>query len=235
MNKWILLPLIALAPRTVWAQTQPVVLEQTRQTPRELFVLPGGNALADFGRAAFGQIEITARALSAGDTLNAVLPLGRGFTPAREGERLLLVGGGVGVAPLLQLGKEAQRAGAEVTFLLGARSAEDLLQLPLFERYGRVFVTTEDGTAGERGFVTQHSLLSAERFSRIAVCGPKPMMVAVARYAKSSGTPCEVSLENMMACGVGACLCCVEDTTEGYVCVCTEGPVFNIERLKWQI
>ncbi|MBQ3958555.1 MAG: dihydroorotate dehydrogenase electron transfer subunit [Bacteroidaceae bacterium] len=173
--------------------------------------------------------------LSAGDTLNAVLPLGRGFTPAREGERLLLVGGGVGVAPLLQLGKEAQRAGAEVTFLLGARSAEDLLQLPLFERYGRVFVTTEDGTAGERGFVTQHSLLSAERFSRIAVCGPKPMMVAVARYAKSSGTPCEVSLENMMACGVGACLCCVEDTTEGHVCVCTEGPVFNIERLKWQI
>ena len=100
---------------------------------------------------------------------------------------------------------------------------------------GDVYVTTEDGSMGEKGFVTQHSLLSQEHFDRIATCGPKPMMMAVARYARATGSSCEVSLENMMACGLGACLCCVEKTVEGHVCVCKEGPVFNINKLLWQI
>ncbi len=174
--------------------------------------------------------------LKSGDTLNVILPLGNGFSmPDSVDEKVLLVGGGVGVAPLLYLGARIREMGAEPTFLLGARSQSDLLQLEAFRRVGRVFVTTEDATAGEPGFVTQHSLLQNERFSRICVCGPKPMMVAVARYAKSVSTPCEVSLENMMACGLGACLCCVEDTDQGNVCVCKEGPVFNINQLKWQI
>ena len=69
----------------------------------------------------------------------------------------------------------------------------------------------------------------------ISTCGPKPMMMAVARYASNAGIECEVSLENKMACGVGACLCCVEDTIDGHVCVCKEGPVINIKKLKWQI
>ena len=100
----------------------------------------------------------------------------------------------------------------------------------------RAFIgRTEDGSEGERGFVTQHSLLQQEQFDRISTCGPKPMMMAVARYAKAQGIDCEASLENMMACGVGACLCCVEDTQEGHVCVCKQGPVFNINELKWQI
>ena len=104
-----------------------------------------------------------------------------------------------------------------------------------FEKYGRVCLTTEDGTAGERGFVTNHSVLDEIRFDRIATCGPKPMMVAVAKYAKARGIECEVSLENKMACGVGACLCCVEKTADGNVCVCKEGPVININKLLWQI
>ena len=104
-----------------------------------------------------------------------------------------------------------------------------------FEKVGKVFVTTEDGTEGEKGFVTNHSILDKERFDMISTCGPKPMMMAVARYAKKAGIACEVSLENKMACGVGACLCCVEDTTEGHVCVCKDGPVINIDKLKWQI
>ena len=136
---------------------------------------------------------------------------------------------------MLFMGKTLKEMGVEPTFLLGARKDSDLLQLDLFNALGRVFVTTEDGSMGEQGFVTQHSVLQQETFSRICVCGPKPMMMAVARYAKSVSTPCEVSLENMMACGLGACLCCVEDTDLGHVCVCTEGPVFNIDKLKWQI
>lgn len=173
--------------------------------------------------------------LQAGDTLNCLLPLGHGFTmPASKDERILLVGGGVGVAPLLYMGVTMQQMGCEPTFLLGARTAKDLLMLDIFKRYGRVCVTTEDGSEGEKGFVTNHSLLQKEQFTRIATCGPTPMMKAVARYARQSETDCEVSLENLMACGLGACLCCVEKTTEGNLCVCKEGPVFNIRKLLWQ-
>ncbi len=172
--------------------------------------------------------------LRPGDTLNCVLPLGNGFTmPQSADERLLLVGGGVGVAPLLYMGAEMQQQGCEPTFLLGARSQKDLLMLDEFRKYGRVLVTTEDGSEGERGFVTNHSILAKEQFTRIATCGPKPMMVAVARMADKLGIACEASLENMMACGVGACLCCVEKTTEGNLCVCKEGPVFDTKRLLW--
>ncbi len=174
--------------------------------------------------------------LVAGQKLNCVLPLGNGFTmPQSASEHLLLVGGGVGVAPLLYMGAVMKSRGVEPTFLLGARSGSDLLQLDLFNKYGRVFITTEDGTAGETGFVTNHSILNGEHFDRIATCGPKPMMVAVARYAAHASVDCEVSLENMMACGLGACLCCVEKTVEGNLCVCKDGPVFNVKQLLWQL
>ena len=112
---------------------------------------------------------------------------------------------------------------------------KDLLQLEEFVKYGEVYTTTEDGSHGEKGYVTQHSILNKVRFEQIYTCGPKPMMVAVAKYAKSNQIECEVSLENTMACGIGACLCCVENTTEGHLCVCKEGPVFNINKLLWQI
>lgn len=174
--------------------------------------------------------------LRAGDVLNCMFPLGNSFTmPSDSAEKVLLVGGGVGVAPLLYFGKCLNDAGCRPVFLLGARSKGDLLMLYEFARYGEVCVTTEDGTAGERGFVTNHSVLDKVRFDRISTCGPKPMMVAVARYARAKGIECEASLENMMACGLGACLCCVEKTTEGNLCVCKEGPVMNIKKLLWQI
>ena len=155
----------------------------------------------------------------------------------------LLVGGGVGVAPLLFLGKVLHESGQEPTFLLGARSKGDLLLLDEFRRFGRVLVTTEDGSEGERGFVTNHSVWQNESFGLIQCCGPTPMMKAVAAYARRKGIACEVSLENLMACGLGACLCCVEKVRQrdanqqqiiNNVCVCKEGPVFNIEELLWQ-
>lgn len=186
--------------------------------------------------AAIGDGTRAMAALSEGDKLNCLLPLGNSFTmPSSPSERVLLVGGGVGVAPLLYMGAEMKSKGCEPTFLLGARSASDLLLLDMFKKYGRVFVTTEDGSEGERGFVTNHSILANERFDRIQTCGPKPMMVAVARYASKENIDCEASLENMMACGLGACLCCVEKTNEGNLCVCKEGPVFNIKKLLWQL
>lgn len=229
--------------------------------------------------ATVGEGTKTLAKMKPGDKLNCVLPLGNGFTIPCDrivGHRMLLAGGGVGVAPLLYLGKLLKEQGVDITFLLGARSAKDLLMLSEFEKYGRVLVTTEDGSMGEKGFVTNHSVLQKESFDMIQVCGPTPMMKAVARYAREKDIECEVSLENLMACGLGACLCCVEKVrvdgdasttvTESVgdasttvtksdgdasstvtksdgdastmeatnVCVCKDGPVFNIKRLLWQ-
>lgn len=186
--------------------------------------------------AAVGDGTRQLQKLQKGDRLNCMLPLGNSFTmPTDSTQKVLLVGGGVGVAPLLYFGKRIKAMGGEPTFLLGARSAKDVLERELFEQVGRVFITTEDGSEGEKGFVTNHSVLAQEHFDRIYTCGPKPMMMAVARYAFKNDIECEVSLENKMACGVGACLCCVEKTVEGNKCVCKEGPVMNIKKLTWQI
>lgn len=170
-----------------------------------------------------------------GDRVNILLPLGNGFSlPEKAEQKLLLIGGGVGTAPLLYLGSQLKAAGFEPAFLLGARSKEDVLQLDQFQAIGVVHITTEDGSLGEKGYVTNHSILGQTHFDRIYTCGPKPMMVAVAKYADKESILCEASLENTMACGIGACLCCVEKTKEGHhVCVCTEGPVFNINQLTW--
>ncbi len=173
--------------------------------------------------------------LRAGDTLNCLFPLGNCFTTPNKlhEKKVLLIGGGVGVAPLLFQGQQLFESGNRPIFLLGARSSSDLLELEMFEKLGQVYVTTEDNTAGEKGYVTNHSVLQGEHFDMIQTCGPKPMMVSVARYAREKGIECEASLENLMACGLGACLCCVEKTVEGNLCVCTDGPVFNIKNLLW--
>lgn len=169
-----------------------------------------------------------------GEIVNILLPLGNGFTILADlNKKMLLIGGGVGTAPLLYLGAVLKKVGFTPAFLLGARSESDLLQLDQFEQFGPVYVTTEDGSLGEKGYVTDHSILQKVHFDQIYTCGPKPMMVAVAKYASQESIACEASLENIMACGIGACLCCVEKTVAGHICVCTEGPVFNIEKLTW--
>lgn len=199
---------------------RPISICNVERAENELWLLV---ACIGDGTRRMGQLQ-------AGDRLNCLLPLGNGFTTLRES---LLIGGGVGVAPLLYQGRRLRESGVEPTFLLGARTKNDLLMLDEFRKWGRVLVTTEDGSEGEKGFVTNHSVLQQECFDLIQTCGPTPMMKAVARYAREKGIDCEVSLENLMACGLGACLCCVEKTTTGNVCVCKEGPVFNIARLLW--
>ncbi|MDR1811069.1 MAG: dihydroorotate dehydrogenase electron transfer subunit [Prevotella sp.] len=168
------------------------------------------------------------------DVINLLLPLGNTFSsPQSPADNILLIGGGVGAAPMLYWGATLKAKGYAPRFLLGARSKSDLLQLDEFAKYGELHCTTEDGSFGEKGYVTGHSILRTTVFNAIYACGPKPMMQAVARYAHERGIFCEVSLENTMACGFGVCLCCVENTRNGNVCVCTEGHVFNINDLKW--
>ena len=175
-------------------------------------------------------------AVKAGEELNIIYPLGNGFlaTLERRPERPLLVGGGIGAAPLLLLARRLQQQGSHPTLLIGARTKGLIPARESFEAIDGVAVhfATEDGTLGERGLVTEHSVFVADH-DAILTCGPTPMMKAVAHQAMQRGIACEVSLENTMACGIGACLCCVTDTTEGHKCVCQEGPVFTPQTLKW--
>ena len=168
-----------------------------------------------------------------GHLINILLPLGNGFTIPEKGENVLLVGGGIGIAPLFYFAKVLNEKGFRPTLLLGGKTETDLLRLADYQQLGETIVTTEDGSLGEKGFVTQHFIWQRQSFDKIYVCGPKRMMKAVAKLADEKGVWCEVSLENLMACGLGACLCCVEETVDGNVCVCKEGPVFNTRRLKW--
>lgn len=167
-----------------------------------------------------------------GDYLNLMLPLGKGFGIPEPESDVLLIGGGVGMAPMLLLGKELSKS-CNVSFLFGFRAQSYIIDLSSYSMYGKVYITTEDGSVGEKGFVTNHSVLSENIFDKIYACGPTPMMKAVAKFARAHNVECEVSLENKMACGLGACLCCVTMTNDGHKCVCTDGPVFNINDLPW--
>jgi dihydroorotate dehydrogenase electron transfer subunit len=171
--------------------------------------------------------------LKAGDLLNLIFPLGNSFSLPQKGTRTLLVGGGCGIAPLLYLGRYLKSHGIIPDILLGFRNKDRILEYADYESVGKVFLTTEDGSEGEKGFVTGHSLLAKASYDKVYCCGPDMMMKAVAAWSRKNNADCEVSLENLMGCGIGACLCCVIDTVKGHVCTCTDGPVFNIKELKW--
>ncbi len=163
-----------------------------------------------------------------------LLPLGNSFTLPPHDSRPLLIGGGVGIAPLFALGKSLKNRDILPTFLLGARSHNSFPDLTCFERFGTLLITTEDGSRGERGYVTQHSYLAEGQYTHIYMCGPTPMMKAVARWSKMMKIPAQASLENRMACGIGVCLCCVEPTIVGHKTVCHDGPVFDVNDLLWE-
>ena len=169
----------------------------------------------------------------AGESVNAVFPLGNSFTIPEKDKSVLLIGGGCGVAPLLYLARVMVTNGITPVFLLGFRNIVSAIRLEEYRRLGDVWLTTEDGSAGEKGLVTEHPGLSETSFDRIYCCGPDRMMKAAGSLANTMGAECEVSLENLMACGFGVCLCCVAETIHGNLCTCIDGPVFNTKVLKW--
>jgi NAD(P)H-flavin reductase len=161
--------------------------------------------------------------LAAGDELQLLGPLGKGFTGPRDGRRPILVGGGVGIAPLAIWG---DALGAAALTLLGFRDAahaEGALLIP------GARIATDDGSAGHHGLVTV--LLGAElgRDARAEVyaCGPPPMLDAVAAICKDAGVPAQLAMESGMACGYGACFGCVVPTQRGYLRLCVDGPVID--------
>jgi dihydroorotate dehydrogenase electron transfer subunit len=170
-----------------------------------------------------------------GQTISAIFPLGKSFTLPEINDRILLIGGGSGVAPMLFLSKICGLNSDHIDVLIGARSISDHIDITEYQSYGNFYFTTEDGSLGEKGYVTNHPVFTNQlnTYNRIYTCGPDLMMKSIGRKALKEGIFCEVSLENMMACGFGVCLCCVEDTKTGHKCVCTDGPVFNVNDLKW--
>jgi dihydroorotate dehydrogenase electron transfer subunit len=194
----------------------------------------------DYGKNTFkiliqiaGKGTRTLAQLGNGDNLNLIYPLGNSFSLPGKEEKVLLVGGGCGIAPLLFLGKYLKMNACVPDIILGFRNITRVIEIEDYLEIGNVFVTTEDGTMGEKGFVTNHSVFSTRQYNRIYCCGPDKMMKAIAAYSRSRNIICEVSLENLMACGIGACLCCIVDTIKGNLCTCIDGPVFNINDLKW--
>lgn len=184
-----------------------------------------------------GRGSKTLTEIQPGEKLSLIYPLGKHFTIPQKKDKVLAVGGGSGLAPMLFLARESGLSPENVDIVIGARSAADHIDVDSYKKYGNIQFTTEDGSIGTKGFVTDHQLLKNEigKFDKVYACGPDAMMKAVAGMAKKAGVFCEVSLENLMACGFGVCLCCIEPTVKGNLCVCTEGPVFNINDLKWQI
>ena len=154
----------------------------------------------------------------------------------------ILVGGGVGLAPLYYLAKQLV-GNSRVRLFIGGRTKEDILCVTEFERLGvETYVATDDGTLGASGLVTEvmeRHLAEVHSSMNIFACGPMPMLRAVADIARRRLIPCQVSLEAYMACGMGACLGCVvkgrehEEHQPDYRCVCKDGPVFDFRELQW--
>jgi len=172
-----------------------------------------------------------------GDVMDVIGPLGTGWSVPEGARKALVVAGGLGAAPMGMLVEELAARGVGVTTALGAPSAGRLLARPLFESLcRRTLVATDDGSAGTCGVVTvlTPELLERERPDVVYACGPEPMQRVVASQCAEAGVACQVSLERLMACGVGACLSCVVATSDGVKRACVEGPVFDAATIVWE-
>ena len=167
--------------------------------------------------------------LNVGDEINLLLPLGNGFNLV-DG-KILLVGGGLGLVPLIFSASKLKCA----DILMGGRNANEVTfwQNEFKNLVEQIFITTDDGSSGTYGVVTDilPNVLSNNSYDLILVCGPNIMMQKVAVIAKDYNIPCQVSLERRMACGLGACLSCSVDTIHGRKKVCKDGPIFNAEEV----
>lgn len=166
--------------------------------------------------------------LNPGESLDLLTGLGNGYDISAAGNRPLLIGGGVGVPPLYLLAKRLLETGCTVTVILGFNTAAEIFYQREFEQLGcTVRLTTVDGSVGIKGFVVDAMDVDATYFY---CCGPEPMLKAVYKSAKTSG---QMSFEERMGCGFGACMGCSCKTITGYRRICTEGPVMKTEDILW--
>ncbi len=176
----------------------------------------------------------------AGDLLDVLGTLGHGFRMQELGARPIFVGGGIGVPPLLMTMRAAREMGAQPAAILGFRSRPAVILEDAFRTVGETYVCTDDGSYGQHGFVTDVLKAQIAGATAVCACGPKPMLRAVAQIAEAQGVPCQVSMEERMGCGIGACLVCacelkLKEGQEGvrYGHVCKDGPVFDSKEVVW--
>lgn len=181
------------------------------------------------------------RGLGLGARVELLGPLGSGFDYGVSDEEKILVGGGIGLAPLYMLAEKLVDQ-SKVRLLMGGRTRDDIIAVTEFERLGvATYVSTEDGSLGEAGLVTQVLEKRLSKNPRVTVyaCGPMAMIKAVEKICRNFKVPLQVSLEALMACGVGACLGCVvkgaghTQEQPSYLCSCKVGPVFDARQLDW--
>lgn len=223
------------------------ILRDASGTPTAITLL---NKRVGVGTTLLYEVEPGARVACLG-------PLGRPFGPVDPPAEAWMIAGGVGLAPFATLAEALRVRGTKTTLFYGARRASELYYVEFFEKLGvHVVLTTEDGSRGVKGFVTEplrqaleHLNASAQKTRadigttvgpvQLYVCGPTPMMKAVARLAEGSGRGCDVSLEQVMGCGLGGCYSCVVLARESgsgpahFVRSCIEGPVFDSRRIVW--
>ena len=164
-------------------------------------------------------------------------PLGNGFKIPDSARKVILVGGGIGVPPLLGL---AKKLGDRATAILGFRDYSRIILADEFEKYGaNTAICTDDGSVGYDGMVTSplESTIKNSGADLVCACGPMPMLNAVAKVCADNNVPCKVSMEQRMGCGVGACVVCscltVRNGQEHYARVCKDGPVFDAKEVKF--
>jgi len=220
---------------------RPFGIFRTGQLPPECDGLPPRDYL-EMVYKVVGKGTASMSALQSGSRVEILGPLGRGFDPGTPGEKVL-VGGGIGLVPLYMLAEQLVAGGSKVRLLMGGRTRDDIICVTEFERLGvETYVSTEDGSLGEEGLITRVLERKLDKFPQAGVyaCGPMPMLEAVHGICAASKVPLQVSLEALMACGVGACLGCVvkgaghSDENPRYLCTCKEGPVFRAEQLDWK-
>ncbi|HEX3047130.1 MAG TPA: dihydroorotate dehydrogenase electron transfer subunit [Bacillota bacterium] len=173
-----------------------------------------------------------------GELIGILGPVGNGFSVPENVRNVALIAGGVGMPPLFCLAESLlqKREDCNISLFYGGRSIRDLLELDSWGQKGvRLFTTTEDGSHGEKGFITPVFLKEHQKqnFDYVAACGPQPMLKAIQDIALTEKIDGELSLEARMACGVGACLGCTCQTHTGYKRVCVDGPVFPIREVAW--
>ena len=175
--------------------------------------------------------------LKAGDTVKILGPLGNGFTVV-SGKKAFLIGGGIGVPPMLQLAEEMKASGEDIQVVMGYRNSDTFL-LEEFEEVAETFVATEDGSLGTKGNVIDAIKNEKLNADIIYTCGPTPMLRALKAYAEENNMECYISMEERMACGIGACLACVcksrekdAHTNVNNKRICKEGPVFNAKEVE---
>ena len=178
-------------------------------------------------------------AYQAGDEVEILGILGNGF-PVKEakGKKVVLMGGGIGIPPMVELAKELQDAGVSASAVVGYRDGKLFLKEDL-EKYAKVYVATEDGSEGVKGNVLTAMDEENIRVDMIMACGPMPMLRGIKKYSEEKGIKAYISLEERMACGVGACLGCVCKTKKvdhhshvNNARICTDGPVFDAEDVE---